>query len=73
MRRREGEVREGLRGGVDQGDERRSLRPRLTCGEVLISLQEGNGRGSPGRFLSAITGRRCRLSQPLALQAAAWR
>ena len=25
----EGEVREGLRGGVDQGDERRSLRPRL--------------------------------------------
>jgi catalase-peroxidase len=25
----EGEVREGLRGGVDQGDEPRSLRPRL--------------------------------------------
>ena len=29
VRRLEGEVREGLRGGVDQGDERRSLRPRL--------------------------------------------
>ena len=27
VRGREGEVREGLRGGVDQGDERRSLRP----------------------------------------------
>ena len=29
VRGREGEVREGLRGGVDQGDERRSLRSRL--------------------------------------------
>ena len=30
MRRLEGEVRERLRGGVDQGDEPRSLRPRLS-------------------------------------------
>ena len=29
VRGREGEVREGLRGGVDQGDERRSFRPCL--------------------------------------------
>ena len=29
LRGLEGEVRERLRGGVDQGDERRSLRPRL--------------------------------------------
>jgi catalase-peroxidase len=28
LRRLEGEVRQGLRGGVDQGDERRSVRPR---------------------------------------------
>ena len=32
QRRREGEVRQGLRGGVDQGDERRPLRPRLIFG-----------------------------------------
>ena len=30
LRGLEGEVREGLRGGVDQGDEPRSLRSRLT-------------------------------------------
>ena len=33
LRGLEGEVREGLRGGVDQGDERRSLRPRLISAE----------------------------------------
>ena len=33
VRRLEGEVREGLRGGVDQGDERRPLRPRLISAE----------------------------------------
>ena len=33
MRGLEGEVREGLRGGVDQGDEPRSLRPRLISAE----------------------------------------
>ena len=29
QRRREGEIRQGLRRGVDQGDERRPLRPRV--------------------------------------------
>ena len=29
LRRRQGEVRQGLRGGLDQGDERRPLRPAL--------------------------------------------
>src|SRR6476659_4293791 len=33
MRGLEGEVREGLRGGVDQGDEPRSVRPRLISAE----------------------------------------
>ena len=34
LRGLEGEVREGLRGGVDQGDERRPLRPRLSSAET---------------------------------------
>ena len=43
VRRRQGEVREGLRRGVDQGDERRPLRSRL------ISRQTGNGKGGRQR------------------------
>ena len=49
MRGLEGEVREGLRGGVDQGDERRSLRSRL----MRHVSDKRNGRGIPGRFNSA--------------------
>ena len=41
LRRCEGEVREGFRGGVDQGDERRSLRGRL------ISAKEEGWYASP--------------------------
>ena len=48
VRRREGEVREGLRQGVDQGDERRPLRPRpgLAARSRVsgASLQDRKGR-----------------------------
>ena len=47
VRGREGEVREGLRGGVDQGDEPRPLRPRLIAAE-----------GGRGCFKTS--GRRCK-------------
>ena len=53
----EGEIRERLRGGMDQGNEPRSLRPRLISAEDFggagafapSPLQQG-GRGFPGRF-----------------------
>ena len=44
VRRLEGEVREGLRGGVDQGDERRPLRSRLICA-CFKELCVGDGFG----------------------------
>src|SRR6266480_3010231 len=37
---REGEVCERLRGGVDQGDESRSLRPRLISAEATQTLRK---------------------------------
>ena len=48
----EGEVREGLRGGVGQGDGPRSLRPRLISADRFsrIFLARG-GRDFPGRSL----------------------
>ena len=39
QRRREGEVRAGLRRGLDQGDERRSLRPRLSSLNPSLRLR----------------------------------
>ena len=48
LRGREGEVRAGLRGGLDQGDERRSLRP---CTDRSASVEKRNGRGFPRPFL----------------------
>ena len=41
QRRREGEVREGLRRGLDQGDEPRPLRPALI---VFFGLRQKSGR-----------------------------
>jgi catalase (peroxidase I) len=38
LRGLEGEVREGLRGGVDQGDERRPLRPRVGAVDCMVVL-----------------------------------
>ena len=60
LRGLEGEVREGLRGGVDQGDERRPLRPRLISVErssskifqasaAMRRKLEAGARGSPTR------------------------
>ena len=40
VRGREGEVREGLRGGVDQGDERGPLRSRLTKRRRAVGVSE---------------------------------
>ena len=48
-RGREGEVREGLRGGVDQGDERRSLRSRLIVSDQ--PSRRGTPGAAPGGFL----------------------
>ena len=47
LRGLEGEVREGLRGGVEQGDERRSLRSRVPGGGVNTPVEAMSGR----RFL----------------------
>ena len=47
----EGEVRQGLRGGVEQGDERRSLRSRVPGGGVTEAQKQGAAGGFPGRFL----------------------
>ena len=50
LRGLEGEVREGLRGGLDQGDERRSLRPRPTATLIVRSaplLKTALASGSP--------------------------
>ena len=49
-RRREGEVRERLRRGVEQGDERRPVRPRLTAADV-----QAGPRGRPGRPSASVT------------------
>ena len=46
----EGEVREGLRGGVDQGDERGPLRPSLTA----ATPQSGRERSRPLCFRPAL-------------------
>ena len=39
LRGREGEVREGLRGGLDQGDERRPLRPCVIAAEAPAKIK----------------------------------
>ena len=64
LRGLEGEVREGLRGGVDQGDEPRPLRPRPISGESCLRAavteprvirarsrlgKSYEARGNPGR------------------------
>src|SRR5258708_2977899 len=47
----QGEVCEGLRGGVDQGDEQRSVRPRLRPAEEENGEERGGLRGSPRLLL----------------------
>ena len=44
LRGLQGEVREGLRGGLDQGDERRPLRPRLRSGGRARQSRAGPSR-----------------------------
>ena len=55
LRGREGEVREGLRRGVDQGDERRPLRPRLISAERYSLARFSGGLGRPLNAAAAIT------------------
>ena len=50
VRGREGEVCEGLRGGVGQGDESRSLRPRLIAADWFKRKHPGLWRGRGCRF-----------------------
>ena len=49
---REGEVRRGLRGGLDQGDEPRPLRPRGMSAQVWrqATNKKGGERGRPSCF-----------------------
>src|ERR1700675_1227609 len=47
LRGLEREVRQGLRGGVDQSDEPRPLRPRLRSAEEESCQERGELRGSP--------------------------
>jgi hypothetical protein len=46
----EGEVREGLRDGVDQGDERRSFRPRLIAEIVQADVNRAGACDAPARL-----------------------
>ena len=59
LRRFEREVRQGLRGGVDQGDERRSLRsrPELRQSGVGSASEDKTAGGVSGRFFIEVGSR----------------